>query len=75
MMRQELLQTVIKEEEKLKQDMSFQNIELQYLENFLKNNKVHKLTDLKDIDVIHLIIACCGSKNPAFTIQELQNTF
>ena len=56
MMRQELLQTVIKEEEKLKQDMSFQNIELQYLENFLKNNKVHKLTDLKDIDVIHLII-------------------
>ena len=34
MMRQELLQTVIKEEEKLKQDMSFQNIELQYLENF-----------------------------------------
>ena len=75
MMRQELLQTVIKEEEKLKRDMSFQNIELQYLENFLKNNKVHKLTDLKDIDVIHLIIACCGSKNPAFTIQELQNTF
>lgn len=75
MMRQELLQTVIKEEEKLKRDMSFQNIELQYLENFLKNNKVHKLTDLKDIDVIHLIIAYCGSKNPAFTIQELQNNF
>ena len=75
MMRQKLLQTVIKEEEKLKRDMSFQNIELQYLENFLKNNKVHKLTDLKDIDVIHLIIAYCGSKNPTFTIQELQNTF
>ena len=75
MMRQELLQAVIKEEEKLKQDMSFQNIELQYLENFLKNNKVHKLTDLKDIDVIHLIIAYCGSNNPVFTIQELQNTF
>lgn len=68
MMRQKLLQTVIKEEEKLKRDMSFQNIELQYLENFLKNNKVHKLTDLKDIDVIHLIIAYCGSKNPTFTI-------
>ena len=75
MMRQELLQAVIKEEEKLKQDMSFQNIELQYLENFLKNNKAHKLTDLKDIDVIHLIIAYCGSNNPVFTIQELQNTF
>lgn len=75
MMRQKLLQTVIKEEEKLKRDMSFQNIELQYLENFLKNNKVHKLTDLKDIDVIHLIIAYCGSNNPVFTIQELQNTF
>lgn len=75
MMRQELLQAVIKEEEKLKQDMSFQNIELQYLENFLKNNKAHKLTDLKDIDVIHLIIAYCGSNNPVFTIQELQNIF
>ena len=75
MMRQKLLQTVIKEEEKLKRDMSFQNIELQYLENFLKNNKAHKLTDLKDIDVIHLIIAYCGSNNPVFTIQELQNTF
>lgn len=74
-MRQELLQAVIKEEEKLKQDMSFQNIELQYLENFLKNNKAHKLTDLKDIDVIHLIIAYCGSNNPVFTIQELQNIF
>ena len=75
MMRQELLQAVIKEEEKLKQDMSFQNIELQYLENFLKNNKAYKLTDLKDIDVIHLIIAYCGSNNPVFTIQELQNIF
>ena len=36
MMRQKLLQTVIKEEEKLKRDMSFQNIELQYLEKFFK---------------------------------------
>ena len=51
MMRQELLQTVIKEEEKLKQDMSFQNIELQYLENFLKNNGIN-FSNSKDLGLV-----------------------
>ena len=75
MQRQELLRTVIKEEEKLRKSMSFQNGELQYLEDFLENNKIQVLTDLKDLDVTSFMIAYCNSKNPAFTISELKDVF